>query len=165
MRVVAVAALLTAAWAAEPRLPPPRMQGGKPLMEALRLRRTVREFSPKPLPAQALSDLLWAAFGVNRPSGGRTAPSAWDQREIDIYVFTGAGVFLFEAEPHRLRPLLGGDRREWTGADEFTRAAPVTLVFVADLLKAAKSEASDRLFYAYADAGYVSQNVYLFCAS
>jgi nitroreductase len=165
MRMVALLALLGAAWGAELHLPPPRMDGGKPLMEALRLRRTVRDFSAKPLSPQVISDLLWAAFGVNRADGGRTAPSAWNQQEIDIYVFTEQGVFLFDAKPHRLSLVLTGDRREWTGADEFARDAPLTLVFVADLVKAEKSEAKDRLFYAYADAGYISQNVYLFCAS
>jgi nitroreductase len=165
MRMVALWALLGAALGAELNLPAPRTQGGKPLMEALRLRRTVRDFSAKPLPPQVISDLLWAAFGLNRADGGRTAPSAWNQQEIDIYVFTQDGFFFFDAKPHRLLPLLSGDRRAWTGADEFARAAPLTLVFVADLVKAEKSEAEDRLFYAYADAGYISQNVYLFCAS
>ena len=165
MRMLPFLALLSAALGAEIPLPAPRIEGGKPLMEALRLRRTIRDFSAKPLPPAVLSNLLWAAFGVNRADGGRTAPSAWNQQEIDIYVFTETGVFLFDAKPHQLRPVLSGDRRLWSGADEFARAAAVTLVLVADLAKAQKSEAKDRLYYSYAHTGYISQNVYLFCAS
>lgn len=165
MRVFLILAVLGVAMAQDLTLPAPRRDGGKPLMQALSLRRTVRDFASRDLSPQLLSDLLWAAFGVNRPDGGRTAPSAWNQQEIDLYVFTRSGVSVYDAAHHRLRPVTRGDRRGWTGADAFIRSAPVTLVLVADLAKAGKSEAKDRVMYVYADAGYISQNVYLLCAS
>jgi nitroreductase len=165
MRVLLLLTVLSVATAQDGKLPAPRKDGGKPLMQSLSLRRTVRDFSSRDISRQVLSDLLWAAFGVNRPDGGRTAPSAWNQQEIDLYVFTSSGVFVYEAAPHSLRLVSLGDRRGWTGPEAFILSAPVSLVFVADLARAGKSEAKDRLVYAYADAGYISQNVYLFCAS
>ena len=95
--------LCTASFAAEPRtilaLPNPQTDGGRPLMQVLKHRNTSRAFSPEKLSAQVLSNLLWAAFGVNRPDGGRrTAPSAMNWQEIDIYVATADGLFLFDAK-------------------------------------------------------------------
>jgi nitroreductase len=152
-----------AAFSADISLPKARAGGGKPLMQALALRRTVREFRAQALAPQQLSDLLWAAFGINRPDGKRTAPSAWNQQEIDLYVFTSAGVYLYEAKPHALKQVFEGDRRAWAGK-EFA-AAPVTIVYVADLARAQQSEAQDRVVYSALNTGHISQNVYLFCAS
>lgn len=136
-----------------------------PLMQAIRQRHSSREFRPDPLPLQVLSDLLWAAQGVNRPdTGKRTAPTARDWREIDVYVATAAGVFLFEPGGHSLRRVLHSDVRALTGTQDFAATAPVNLIHVADL---ARMDTSDehRLLYSATDTGFIAQNVYLYCAS
>jgi len=147
-------------------LPPPQTAGGKPLMQALKERQTLREFSSEKLPGQMLANLLWAACGVNRPdSGHRTAPSAMNAQEIDLYVATPDGLYLYEAAPNRLRPLIPGDLRDKTGSQPFVKEAPLALIFVADLARLAKAKPEDRVRYALMDTGCISQNVYLFCAS
>ncbi len=147
-------------------LPAPQTEGGKPLMQALKLRATGRSFAPDPLPAQLLSNLLWAAWGVNRPeSGKRTAPSARNWQEIDVYVTLEKGAFLYDAVVHTLKPVAPGDLRALTGSQEFVKDAPLTLVFVADTSRM-KGAAPDKTeTYAWADAAFLSENVYLFCAS
>lgn len=164
-----VVALLATACGAELKpveLPAPRIDATRSLMQALKDRRTIRTFSQRELPLQVLSDLLWAAAGVNRPaSGKRTAPSAWDQREIDIFVFTTGGVYLYVAKDHALMPVVAGDLRARTGVDAFAADAPVNLVYVADYSRTDKSPEDKKLFYAAADTGFISQNVYLFCAA
>ena len=148
------------------KLPQPVMKGGMPLMEAFRARQTSREFESRELDPQTLSNLLWAAFGVNRPeSGKRTAPSARNWQEIDIYVALGSGLYLYDAGRNLLQPVLGEDIREATGMQPFVEEAPVNLVFVADYSKMGKAGDEDKVFYSAADAGFISQNVYLFCAS
>lgn len=148
------------------RLPKPRMDGGKPLMQCLKARRTARRFSSRRLSEQVLSDLLWAAFGVNRPdSGKRTAPSAVNWQEIDIYVAMEGGLYLFEARAHSLVPVLGEDIREMTGTQRFTQEAPVNLIYVADFARMGRASEKQKTFYSAADTGFISQNVYLFCAS
>lgn len=148
------------------QLPPPRTEGGKPLMQALKERKTDREFSSREIPLQVLSDLLWAANGINRPdSGDRTAPSAKNMQEIDVYVVRADGVYLFDAKGNLLKPVLSGDIREATGLQAFVKEAPVNLVFVADLSKMSRASQEEQDFYSAVDTGYVSQNVYLFCAS
>ena len=147
-------------------LPTPRTTGGKPLLQALAERQTRREFKPDPLTPGQLSDLLWAAFGVNRPaSGHRTAPSAKNAQEIELYVVRADGAFLFEPGPHRLRRIASGDLRRLTGDQDFAATAPVTLVFVADLAKFSDTPEATARMYAAFDAGCISQNVYLFAAS
>lgn len=147
-------------------LPPPHMEGGKPLMEALRQRRTVRDFKTEKLPLSVLGHLLWAAFGVNRPeTGGRTAPSAMNSQEVDIYVALAEGIYLYEPKAHQLKPVLAGDFRGKTSGQPFATNAPVTLVFVAEQARLSKAKPEGRAFYADVDTGYISQNVYLFCAS
>jgi SagB-type dehydrogenase family enzyme len=147
-------------------LPPPTRAGGLPLMEALKQRKTTRELANQPLPAQMLGDLLWAAFGINRPeSDHRTAPSAMNSQEVDLYVATADGVFLYEPKLHRLKPLLNQDLRAKTTSQEFARQAPVVLVYVADLPRLAKAKPDSRPFYAGIDTGCIVQNVYLYCAS
>ncbi len=148
------------------KLPAPQMTGGKPLMQALAERKTQRNFSPADLPVQVLSDLLWAAFGINRPAhGGRTAPSAMDMQEIDIYVARADGVYLYEPKSNTLNPVRSGDIRTVTGKQDFVAQAPVNLIFVANLTRMDKVDKHEREFYAACDTGYISQNVYLFCAS
>jgi SagB-type dehydrogenase family enzyme len=147
-------------------LSPPRMEGGKPLLQALKERKTDREFSPESLPLPVLSTLLWAAGGVNRPeTGKRTAPTAKDWREIDIYIALAEGLYLYDPDSHQLKPVLPQDIRGATGSQPFVASAPVNLVFVADYAKMARGAKEDQDFYAATDTGYISQNVYLFCAS
>ncbi len=146
-------------------LPAPQTDGGKPLMQVLKARKTSREFSAAKLAPQVLSNLLWAAYGVNRPDGKRTAPSAWNSQEIDIYVATADGLYLYEPKPHRLAPVRSEDLRGETGSQGFVKDAPVNLVFVADFARMTSGSAEDRTLYSAADAGSISQNVYLFCAS
>jgi nitroreductase len=135
-------------------------------METLRQRRTVREFKPDKLPPRMLGNLLWAAFGVNRPeTGGRTAPSAMNSQEVEIYVALSEGLYLYEPKPHRLKLVLNLDLRCKTGGQAFATIAPVTLLFVADLSRLSKAKPEGRSFYADVDTGYISQNVYLYCAS
>lgn len=148
------------------KLPAPQTNGGRPLMEVLKNRQTIREISEKPVSRQILSNLLWAAAGVNRPdSGKRTAPSAMNSQEIDIYVATAEGLYLFEAKEHRLLPILNEDVRAKTGGQAFVKKAPVNLVFVADFAKMTKCNEQQKVFYSATDTGFISQNVYLFCAS
>ena len=162
-------ALLPSVLAAEspaPTLPPPQRAGGQPLLTAMAARRTTREFKADALPPQVLSDLLWAAWGVNRAdSGGRTAPSAMNSQELDVYVATADGLFLYVAAGHELKPVGTRDVRLLTTGQEFGRVAPVTLIFVADYARMTKAKPEQREFYAAMDTGFVSQNVYLFCAS
>jgi SagB-type dehydrogenase family enzyme len=147
-------------------LPKPQLDIGRPLMQVLKDRSTSRAFSSEKLPAQVLSNLLWAAFGVNRPdSGKRTAPSAVNWQEIDIYVATADGLYVYDAKAHRLSPVLAEDIRAATGLQPFVKEAPVDLVYVADLAKTGRVSAEDRDLYTAADTGFIAQNVYLFCAS
>jgi SagB-type dehydrogenase family enzyme len=147
-------------------LPPPQQRGGRPLFEALKARRSAREFSHAPLPVALLSNLLWAAFGVNRPdTGGRTAPSAHDWEEIDVYVALPQGLYVYDALDHALKRRLGRDIRERTGMQSFAAEAPVNLVYVADLARMARASAEEKAQYAGPDAGFIAQNVYLFCAA
>lgn len=147
-------------------LPAPSRDGGLPLMQALDLRQSRREFRPDALAPQILSDLLWAACGVNRRElGGRTAPSAMNAQEIDLYLATAEGLWLFEPGPHQLRRVRASDVRRVTGYQDFVDEAPLDLVMVADHARMKMVPASKRESYASVAAGAVAQNVYLFCAS
>jgi SagB-type dehydrogenase family enzyme len=147
-------------------LPQPQTDGGKPLMQALKARHTTREFKSDPLPPQVLSNLLWAAFGINRPeSGKRTAPSARNWQEIDIYVATADGAYVYDARANRLNPVAAGDHRAATGMQDFVKDAPVNLVYVSDLAKTGDSPTEAKDLFTAVDAGFIAQNVYLFCAS
>lgn len=146
-------------------LPKPRTEGGKPLMQALKERKSGREFSPRKLSPQTLSDLLWAASGVNRADGRRTAPSASNRQEIDIYVATPEAVWLFEAQAHRLAPVVTGDLRALTGGQAFVADAPLNLVYVADFARMGQGSEANKVLYSAADTGFIGQNVYLYCAS
>jgi nitroreductase len=146
-------------------LPAPRNQGGKPLIEALRRRCSIREYSEQPLPPQLLSDLLWAAFGINRPSGDRTAPYWRHIMVIDIYAAMADGVWLYDPRQHALLPHLSADIRAQTGIQDFVARAPLNLVYVAHGERMEDITGEERRLYASVDAGFIGQNVYLFCAS
>ncbi|MDM7924389.1 MAG: nitroreductase family protein [bacterium] len=147
-------------------LPAPRVEGGRPLMQVLKDRRSTRAFKPDTLPLPVLSDLLWAAFGVNRPERGlRTAPSAVNWQEIDVYAALPSGLFRYNAETHTLDRVLAGDIRAATGLQPFVGTAPLNLVLVADYARMARGSAENKDQWAWADAAFISENVYLYCAS
>lgn len=156
------------------RLPAPRVQAGGPLMHLLQQRHSTRDFDEaRKLPPQVLSDLLWAAWGVNRPEAGkRTAPSAMNWQEVDLYVALEEGLYLYDPRENELRPVLAEDVRARTGRfiQPFVAGAPVNLVYVADFSrvsvtgKIAVSE-EEKTIYASATTGCIVQNVYLFCAA
>lgn len=151
--------------AAAIKLPEARINGGKPLMQALKERRSSRSFIDKELSDQELSDLLWAAFGINRADQGkRTAPSAMNMQEIDIFVAMQKGLYIYQPERNELKMVLKEDIRAITGKQAFAADAPVNLIFVADHSKMDKAGERKEI-YAAMDAGYISQNVYLYCAS
>ena len=162
----ATAALPLAAFAQEARvLPVPRKETGKPLLQALQLRRSTREYSQRPLSAQTLSELLWAAYGVNRPSGDRTAPYWRHIMVIDVYAAMADGVWLYDPKQHALRPHLGADIRAQTGMQDFVATAPLNLVYVVHGERMNDVSPEDRRLYGSVDAAFAGQNVYLYCAS
>jgi len=147
-------------------LPKPDLTGSVPLMRALSERQTSREFDSRELSADILSNLLWAAFGINRPdSGRRTAPSAMNWQETDIYVVTAKGTYLYDPKAHALTPHVSGDLRALTGQQGFVGTAPINLVYVADLSKMGSAPEAHLENIAFADTGFIGQNVYLYCAS
>jgi len=160
--------LAGAAWAETPAtipLPKPNTTGGMPLMQALNARQSGREFSPEKLSPQALSNLFWAAYGVNRPDGRRTAPSASNRQTIDVYAALPEGVYLYNAKEHRLDLVVPGDLRAATGLQLFVAQAPLNLVYVADYAKMAEMPELTKTLYSAVETGSIGQNVYLYCAS
>jgi SagB-type dehydrogenase family enzyme len=144
----------------------PQLDGGRPLMQVLKDRKSSRAFGSEKLSMQVMSNLLWAACGVNRPeSGKRTAPSAVNWQEIDIYVATPDGLYLYDAKPHTLRPILAKDIRAMTGTQPYVKEAPIDLIYVADFSRMDKATDEQKVFYSAAGTGFISQNVYLYCAS
>jgi len=146
-------------------LPGPQKTGGMPLMDALAKRSTARAFDSKELSAQQLSSLLWAAFGINRPDGKRTAPSAMNFQETDIYVLLKQGAYVYSATSNRLDLVAAEDIRALGGTQSFVKDAPVTLVFVADFARMGRGSDDNKKNTANIDVGYISQNAYLYCAS
>jgi SagB-type dehydrogenase family enzyme len=148
------------------QLPAPQKEIGKPLMQALQARQSSRSFDSKPLPLQDLSNLLWAACGINRQEAGkRTAPSAMNWQEIDIFVALPEALYMYEPKTHCLTLIVAKDLREATGKQPFVKDAPVTLVYVADAARMKNAPEADKTLYSAADAGFIAQNVYLYCAS
>jgi len=154
------------------KLPAPDMKGGKPLMQCLNDRKSDRSFSTKKLPVQILSNLLWAACGINRPpSGRRTAPSALNWQEIDIYVAMEEGLYLYNAKTHTLDPVVKSDLRKHTArlpqpSRSSIVGAPLQLIYVADYAKMRIGISDeDAKFYSATDTAFIGQNVYLYCAS
>jgi SagB-type dehydrogenase family enzyme len=147
-------------------LPAPQLDGGKPLMQALKARQSAREFRDQMPSPQVLSNLLWAAAGINRSDGRRTAPTASNRQEIDIYVILKDGLFLYEPKGHKLTAVLSDDLRALAGTQDYVKTAPINLVYVADFAKyGTQMSDENKLTYSGADTGFISQNVYLFCAS
>lgn len=147
-------------------LPAANTTGGLPLMQALAQRQSQREFDPAPLPLQMLSDLLWAAAGINRPDlAGRTAPSAMNAQEVDVYVALPEGLYRYAAPTQTLHLVTATDVRRVTGYQDFVDTAPLDLVLVADHARMKLVPAAQREAFAFAAAGAMAQNVYLYCAS
>ncbi len=151
-------------------LPAPRKQGGMPLIQALALRSSHRTYGDEEIELHTLSDLLWAAFGVNRSAQGlRTAPSAVNTQDIDVYLAVEKGLFRYEAKGHALRAVAPDDLRTLTGTQSFAARAPAVLVYVSDygkLSALSRLEYGDmNLAWSWIHTGFISQNVYLFCAS
>lgn len=145
-------------------LPAPVKSGGKPLMTALNQRRTSRSFSKKELSPQQISNLLWAAYGINRPDGKRTAPTAMNSQEFDIYIAMKKGLYVYEPKKNVLKKVFDKDIRSACGAQKFHATVPVDLIYVVNFKKA-RYGAKEQKFYAAVDCGFISQNVYLYCAS
>ncbi|MDR3611173.1 MAG: nitroreductase family protein [Ignavibacteriaceae bacterium] len=148
------------------QLPLPQKEIGKPLMMVLNSRQSTRSFANTPIPKQELANLLWAAFGINRSDEGkRTAPSAKNWQDIDIYVFIPEGVYTYNAKDNRLELVSTFDLRSMAGVQDFVKSAPLNLVYVSDQSKMGKTSTEDKMIYSGADAGFIAQNVYLYCAS
>ena len=144
----------------------PQTNIGKPLMQALKDRHSSREFSNEKLPLQVLSNLLWAGFGINRTqSGMRTAPSAVNSQDIDIYVALEEGLYIYDAKANMLNPVLAEDIRGATGMQPFPKVVPVDLIYVSDQSRMTKATQEQKDFYSAINTGFIGQNVYLFCAS
>jgi len=166
LAVGAMAALPVAAFAQESKmLSAPRKELGKPLMQALQLRSSTREYSQRPLSDQVLSEIMWAAYGVNRPSGDRTAPYWRHIMVIDVYAAMADGVWLYDPKQHALLPHLGADIRAQTGIQDFVATAPLNLVYVVHGERMKEISPEDRRLYGSVDAAFAGQNVYLYCAS
>ena len=145
-------------------LPTPHQTGGMPLMEALAKRQSIREYDTRELSRQQLSDLLWATYGINRPNGRRTAPTANNRQEFDLYVVLKEGAYRYDASANKLLLVTTEDIRGQITGRSFA-AAPVQLLYVADLSRRSESDENRKLLLAHIDCGYLSQNTGLFCAS
>ena len=164
------------------QLPLPTIDNSMSVSAALGLRRTVREFSTREFSSQLISNVLWAAFGVNRKSGpfgapGRTAASASNSQEIDLYVALKQGIFLYDANNNLLSPVIEGDLRSYAltpGQRGVDAKAPVQLIYVADIHKLTHTKGFQEpglhdleveKSYYFVDTGLIAGNVYLFCAA
>lgn len=146
-------------------LPAPSKEGGMPLMQALSLRRSTREFSTRKIPDQVLGDLLWAAYGVNRANGDRTAPSWRHIIVIDVYAAMEDGLWLYDPKRHALVAHPAGDIRARTGQQDFPARAPLNLVYVAHGQRMSELTPENRKLFCSVDTAFIGQNVYLYCAS
>ncbi|MBX3622741.1 MAG: SagB/ThcOx family dehydrogenase [Rhizobacter sp.] len=146
-------------------LPPPERALGVPLMQALAGRQSQRNFDKKALPLATLSTLLWAADGVNRPDGGRTAPSAMGAKEVQVYAALPQGAYRYDPDRHELQLAASADVRRVTGYQDFVDDAPLDLVFVADHRHMSMVPVAQREAYANVSCGAMAQNVYLACAA
>jgi len=151
-------------------LPSPDKTGGKPLMQVLNERQSVRTFTNDNLTMNQLSNLLWAGWGINRPADKkRTAPSSRNVQEIDVFVAIPSGLYLYDAESNKLKQIHNRDIRQFCGIQDFVATAPVDLVYVADMGKLGKKEGDEikdsDLLSSWANTAFIAQNVYLYCAS
>ena len=150
----------------EIKLNAPNKERGSATMKALSERISVREFDSKALSMQDLSDLLWAANGINRPDGRRTAPTASNRQEIDVYAIMPEGAYLYDAQDHSLKPVASGDHRGLVAmAQDFAKTAPVCLVIVINLEKLGDATAERTKLMGAVDAGIVCQNINIFCSA
>ena len=153
------------------KLNPPDLNKAISLMQALKKRKTTRDISDKKLTSQQLSDLLWAADGVNRPDGKRTSPAAMGIYCVDIYAVLPDGVYLYDAAKHELKPVAKGDFRKAAGMQDFVFIAPLNLVYVFTLRNPKNSPGpapvpeERRKIWGDVEVGCMVQNVYLYCAS
>ena len=147
------------------KLVPPEMKGGMPLMEALANRKTNRDFTQDELTPQQLSNLLWAAVGVNRPDGRRTAPTARNAQQIEVYVLNKEGAYFYNPQEHSLQLIAAGDHRNIGASQERFQECPLMLIFVANYDKMEGFNDEAKAMYEGTDTGNISQNVYLYCAS
>ncbi|MDR3218365.1 MAG: SagB/ThcOx family dehydrogenase [Dysgonamonadaceae bacterium] len=154
----ALLSLSVSCMAQDIQLPAPQKTGGKPLMEAFNDRQSNRNFSAKDLSLQTIADLAWAAYGFNRENK-RTVPTSQDRQEIDLYISLQSGVYFYEAKENKLILKVSGNHQAMTGMQAFVTTAPLNFIFVANLDKASNRDA------ALTDCGFISQNIYLFCAS
>jgi SagB-type dehydrogenase family enzyme len=147
------------------KLPDPQLEKGKPLMQALKNRQSIRAYSEKEIPLQEMANLLWAANGINRKDvNRRTVPTSQNKQEIDIYLSTREGLYLYDAQQHALVTIHNRDIRAITGMQPYVATAPANIVIVANLSKMA-GDRQVNIQTANIDAGFVSQNLYLYCAS
>mgnify|MGYP002596906707 CR=1 FL=1 len=167
--ILTLTTLLLTSWAMAQnniiKLPAPSKTGGMPLMEALSKRATNRTMDGEKSLSQQLSDLLWAAWGINREDGRRTAPSALNRQEIDLYLIGRKGAYRYDAEAHALVPVAEGDLRGKVNSQEYTRTGDWILIFVADYMRMTQGDMQGNAVTAGIDAGLIAQNVYLYGAS
>jgi len=148
------------------KLNEPDIYRGSNFMRALSERQSIREYDTKELSLQDLSDLLWAANGVNRTDGKRTAPSAMNRQEIDVYVINKNGAYLYDAANHTLKGVAAGDFRKAAAAtQDFAATAPMSIVLVANLEKLGNPDSENTRLTAAMDGGIVNQNINIFCAA
>ncbi|MCE5265476.1 MAG: nitroreductase family protein [Deltaproteobacteria bacterium] len=157
------------AMAAEPQsiqLSKPQPQtNGNPALLLLQKRASSRELSPRPLPAEILSELLWAAFGINRADGRRTAPTASNRQDMDIYVILAQGCYLYDAKANRLNPVAAEDLRGLAGTQPFARDAPVNLIYVCDYSRMSNVPEETKILFSGTHTGAIAENVYLYCTA
>jgi hypothetical protein len=150
------------------QLSKPQIGSGTSFMQLLSKRTSSRKFSPEPLPVEVLSNLLWAGFGISRPNGKRTAPTAMNWQDIDIYIILPDGLYLYDAKANQLKLLLAEDLRALAGTQTYVKTAPVNLIYVSDYAKlGGKMKISEeaKLLYSGVHTGAIAENIYLYCAS
>jgi nitroreductase len=165
--ILSVTSNISLAQEAKPiQLSKPQIGTGNSLIQLLWKRMSSRQFSPESLPVEVLSNLLWAGFGINRPDGKRTAPSAMNCQDIDIYVILSGGLYLYDAKANQLKLILAEDLRGLAGIQAFAKEAPVNLIYVSDYAKMGDKVPDERkILYSGAHAGFISENVYFYCTS
>lgn len=148
-------------------LVPAEKKGGLTVMEALWKRQATRTIASRDLSVQELSNLVWAAVGVNRPADGRrTSPTALNVQDVEVYVCLPEGIYLYEVQKHILTPVAKGDHRGLiAGSQDFVKTVPVCLVLVSDLSKFRGDDKAQKLVYASLDVGIASQNISVYCAA
>lgn len=147
------------------KLNAPNKTKGDALMKVFNERKSTRDFAQKELTPQDLSDLLWAAYGVNRPDGKRTAPSAKNVQDVDLYVVMKQGAYLYDGKEHALNPVAAGDHRAAVaGPQDFVKEAPVSLVMVTDLSRLGNASNEHTKLMGAVDVGIVCQNINIACS-